>query len=298
MNVIPKPEGALWSDDQWKAITLAGEDILVAAAAGSGKTAVLVERIIRKLCDTEAPVDVDRLLVATFTKASAAEMRHRIGKALEAALEKNPNDSHLKRQLAMLGVASITTLHSFCMEVIQRHYTLIPLDPGFRIAAESEISILRQEVLEELFEQKYGNETGQTSFLSLVDWYGGEKGDDAVFWLVLRLYDFSRSHPWPNVWLKQAADMFTYANEDNLQHNIWIKSIMQDVLLTLEGAIGRLEQGKAIAMSPEGPAPYIENLEADAVMRSRGEHRDLRLPRPRRSNPRAERERTKMARVF
>lgn len=266
MNVIPKPEGALWSDDQWKAITLAGEDILVAAAAGSGKTAVLVERIIRKLCDTEAPVDVDRLLVATFTKASAAEMRHRIGKALEAALEKNPNDSHLKRQLAMLGVASITTLHSFCMEVIQRHYTLIPLDPGFRIAAESEISILRQEVLEELFEQKYGNETGQTSFLSLVDWYGGEKGDDAVFWLVLRLYDFSRSHPWPNVWLKQAADMFTYANEDNLQHNIWIKSIMQDVLLTLEGAIGRLEQGKAIAMSPEGPAPYIENLEADAVM--------------------------------
>lgn len=266
MNITPKPEGVFWSDDQWKAITLAGEDMLVAAAAGSGKTAVLVERIIRKLCDTDSPIDVDRLLVATFTKAAAAEMRHRIGEALEAALEKNPNDTHLKRQLAMLGSASITTLHSFCMEVIQRHYTLIPLDPGFRIAAESETSILRQEVLEELFEQKYSNETGQTPFLSLVDWYGGEKGDDAVFWLVLRLYDFSRSHPWPEVWLQQAADMFVHADEQNLQHNVWIKSIMQDVLLTLEGALGRLEQGKAIAMAPGGPAPYFETLEADCVM--------------------------------
>jgi ATP-dependent helicase/nuclease subunit A len=266
MNIIPKPEGVFWSDDQWKAITLAGEDMLVAAAAGSGKTAVLVERIIRKLCDTESPIDVDRLLVATFTKAAAAEMRHRIGEALETALERNPNHSHLKRQLAMLGSASITTLHSFCMEVIQRHYTLIPLDPGFRIAAESETSLLRQEVLEELFEQKYSNETGQTPFLSLVDWYGGEKGDDAVFWLVLRLYDFSRSHPWPEVWLQQATDMFVHADEQNLQHNVWIKSIMQDVLLTLEGALGRLEQGKAIAMVPGGPAPYIETLEADSVM--------------------------------
>lgn len=266
MNITPKPEGVFWSDDQWKAITLAGEDMLVAAAAGSGKTAVLVERIIRKLCDTASPIDVDRLLVATFTKAAAAEMRHRIGEALETALEKNPNDAHLKRQLAMLGSASITTLHSFCMEVIQRHYTLIPLDPGFRIAAESETSLLRQEVLEELFEQKYSNEIGQTPFLSLVDWYGGEKGDDAVFWLVLRLYDFSRSHPWPEVWLQQAADMFEHADEQNLQHNVWIKSIMQDVLLTLEGALGRLEQGKAIAMAPSGPAPYVETLEADSVM--------------------------------
>lgn len=266
MNITPKPEGAFWSDDQWKAITLAGEDMLVAAAAGSGKTAVLVERIITKLCDTESPVDVDRLLVATFTKAAASEMRHRIGEALETALEKNPNDTHLKRQLAMLGAASITTLHSFCMEIISRHYTLIPLDPGFRIAAESEISLLRQEVLEELFEQKYSNETGQTPFLSLVDWYGGEKGDDAVFWLVLRLYDFSRSYPWPETWLQQAADMFVHADEQNMEHNVWIKSIMQDVLLTLEGALGRLEQGKAIAMSPGGPTPYFETLEADCVM--------------------------------
>lgn len=266
MNITPKPEGVFWSDDQWKAITLAGEDMLVAAAAGSGKTAVLVERIIRKLCDTQSPVDVDRLLVATFTKAAAAEMRHRIGEALETALEKNPNDGHIKRQLAMLGSASITTLHSFCMEVIQRHYTLIPLDPGFRIAAESETSILRQEVLEDLFEQKYDNETGQTPFLSLVDWYGGEKGDDAVFSLVLRLYDFSRSHPWPEVWLQQAADMFAHADEQNLQQNVWIKSIMQDVLLTLEGALGRIEQSIAIAMAPGGPVPYIETLEADGAM--------------------------------
>lgn len=266
MKLTPKPEGVFWSDDQWKAITLAGEDMLVAAAAGSGKTAVLVERIIRKLCDPSNPVSVDRLLVATFTKAAAAEMRHRIGEALEQALENNPEDDHLKRQLAMLGSASITTLHSFCMEVIQRHYTLIPLDPGFRIASESETAILRQEVLEELFEQKYNSEIGETPFLSLVDWYGGEKGDDAVFWLVLRLYDFSRSHPWPDAWLQEGADMYLHADEAGLQDNVWIKSIMQDVILTLEGAMGRLVQGKAIAMSPGGPAPYVDNLEADQVM--------------------------------
>ncbi|GJM77332.1 hypothetical protein HMSSN036_95480 [Paenibacillus macerans] len=111
--------------------------MLVAAAAGSGKTAVLVERIIRKLTDPERPLSVDRLLVATFTKAAAAEMRQRITEALEKELAKDPANAEIGRQLAMLGRASITTLHSFCMEVIQRYYTLIPLDPGFRIASEA-----------------------------------------------------------------------------------------------------------------------------------------------------------------
>lgn len=264
---IPKPPGSYWSDDQWKAISLAGGDILVAAAAGSGKTAVLVERIIRKLSSEEAPLSVDRLLVATFTKAAASEMRQRIREALEKELERDPGSEHVARQLAMLGRASITTLHSFCMEVIQRYYTLIPLDPGFRIASESETALLRQEVLEQLFEEKYADESeGKDAgkrFVALVDWFGGERSDDAVFVLVQKLYDFSRSHSWPEHWLSQAASAFLPPDIAALEKSQWVVSILNDTQITLDGAADLLRQGIEIAGSPGGPGPYAATLEEE-----------------------------------
>lgn len=263
MITIPKPEGSYWSDDQWKAISVSGGDMLVAAAAGSGKTAVLVERIIRKLSHRDEPISVDRLLVATFTKAAAAEMRQRITEALEKELIKDPGNEHLSRQLAMLGRASITTLHSFCMEVIQRYYTLIPLDPGFRIASESETALLRQEVLEELFEQKYASESATSPFLKLADWFGGERSDDAVFALVQKLYDFSRSHPWPEHWLKQAAAVFEAPDTAAIEKSSWVQSILTDTALTLGGAVDLLRQAQRIAVSPGGPLPYAATLEED-----------------------------------
>ncbi|GGH26751.1 ATP-dependent helicase/nuclease subunit A [Paenibacillus segetis] len=263
MMTIPKPEGSYWSDDQWKAISLSGGDMLVAAAAGSGKTAVLVERIIRKLSDRERPISVDRLLVATFTKAAAAEMRQRITEALEKELAQDPGNEHLSRQLAMLGRASITTLHSFCMEVIQHYYTLIPLDPGFRIASESETALLRQEVLEELFEQKYDLESVGSPFFMLADWFGGERSDDAVFTLVQKLYDFSRSHPWPDYWLQQAAAVFEAPDTAAIEKSPWVRSILTDTALTLGGAADLLRQAHNIALSPGGPGPYATTLEED-----------------------------------
>ncbi|RCX22761.1 DNA helicase/exodeoxyribonuclease V subunit A [Fontibacillus phaseoli] len=263
MLIIPKPEGSYWSDDQWKAISLSGGDILVAAAAGSGKTAVLVERIIRKLSSAEAPLSVDRLLVATFTKAAASEMRQRIREALEKELARDPESEHLTRQLAMLGRASITTLHSFCMEVIQRYYTLIPLDPGFRIASESETSLLRQEVLEDLFEEKYASEQDGSSFLALIDWFSGERSDDAVFVLIQKLYDFSRSHSWPEHWLRQAASAFRAPDPTALEGSLWVASILADTSITLDGAAELLRQAKTLAVSPGGPEPYSVTLEED-----------------------------------
>lgn len=263
---IPKPPGSYWSDDQWRAISLSGSNMLIAAAAGSGKTAVLVERIIQKLCSTEHPLSVDRLLVATFTKAAASEMRQRIREALEKELARNPDNEHLGRQLAMLGRASITTLHSFCMEVIQRYYTLIPLDPGFRIASESETALLRQEVLEELFEEKYATLQEGSPFLRLVDWFGGERSDDAVFSLVQKLYDFSRSHPWPDFWLQQAAGVFAAPSLEALEKSIWVSSILSDTKLTLEGAAQLLRQAQTLALSPGGPQPYASTLEEDITM--------------------------------
>ncbi|WP_458123469.1 helicase-exonuclease AddAB subunit AddA [Paenibacillus sp. Z3-2] len=266
MTNMPKPEGSFWSDDQWSAISESGEDILVAAAAGSGKTAVLVERIIRKIADPSQGFSVDRLLVATFTKAAAAEMKQRIREALELALEEQPGEEHLRKQLSLLGRASITTLHSFCMEVIRRYYQQIPLNPAFRILNENEAEIMRQELLEELFEEKYGEEDEGSTFRELVDWFSGERNDDAMHRLVQRLYDFSRSHSWPDHWLSEMASAFQVESVEKLGHSAWVQSILRDAALALSGAAGLLRQGIHISMQPEGPAPYAETLKEDLVM--------------------------------
>jgi len=151
-TVIPiKPEHVTWTDDQWKAIMAKDQDILVAAAAGSGKTAVLVERIIQRILASEDPLNIDEILVVTFTNASAAEMRHRIGEALERAIDEDPLSTHLRRQLSLLNSASISTLHSFCLDVVRKYYYMIDIDPGFRIADQTEADLLRDEVLDELF---------------------------------------------------------------------------------------------------------------------------------------------------
>ncbi|WP_336761959.1 helicase-exonuclease AddAB subunit AddA [Paenibacillus sp. USHLN196] len=266
MTNMPKPEGSFWSDDQWSAISESGEDILVAAAAGSGKTAVLVERIIRKIADPSQGFSVDRLLVATFTKAAAAEMKQRIREALERALEEQPGEEHLRKQLSLLGRASITTLHSFCMEVIRRYYQQIPLNPAFRILNENEAEIMRQELLEELFEEKYGEEDEGSTFRELVDWFSGERNDDAMHRLVQRLYDFSRSHSWPDHWLSEMASAFQVESVEALGHSAWVQSILRDAALALSGAAGLLRQGISISMEPEGPAPYAETLKEDLMM--------------------------------
>ncbi|AET61822.1 ATP-dependent nuclease subunit A [Paenibacillus terrae HPL-003] len=263
---IPKPEGSMWSDDQWRAISESGNNMLVAAAAGSGKTAVLVERIIRKIADPRLGFSVDRLLVATFTKAAAAEMRQRIREALERVLEQEPDSEHVRRQLSLLNRASITTLHSFCMEVIRRHYQAIPLDPGFRIMNEHETELLRQELLEELFEEKYeANDEGST-FRRLVDWFSGERTDDAMYVLVQRLYDFSQSHPWPEHWLRETAAAFRVQDVAALGETPWVRSILADTALSLRGAASLLDQAYETAMQPGGPAPYAVTLQEDTAM--------------------------------
>lgn len=256
----PKPENSTWTDDQWDAIVTSGSNILVAAAAGSGKTAVLVERIIRKISEN---TDVDRLLVATFTKAAAAEMKDRIRLALEKELEKLPDSEHLRRQLALMNRASITTLHSFCLDVIRRFYPLIGLDPGFRIANETESDLLRLDVLDQLFERKYEGAGDDGAFLRLADRYGGERGDEPLYRLVLQLYDFSQSHPWPEHWLTQTAAAFHIGSARELGNSEWVSSLKADILLTLQGARSLLEQALRLTREPAGPAPYAATFDED-----------------------------------
>jgi ATP-dependent helicase/nuclease subunit A len=260
MDKTAKPQGSSWTDDQWDAIAIHGHHMLVAAAAGSGKTAVLVERIIRRISDEQEPIDVDRLLVATFTNAAAAEMRHRISEALEKTLEQNPNSDHIRRQLALIGRASITTLHSFCLEVIRTHYQRIGLDPGFRIANETESELMRQDLIEELFEEQYGGAVEDGDFWRLVDWFSGEKSDDALYRLVQRLYDDSRSHPQPAAWLRHTAAMFDRQPDSP---NPWLPSLLTSVQLELDGVAAILNDAVRLAESPSGPEPYLQNLRDD-----------------------------------
>lgn len=267
---LPKPEGSAWTDEQWEAVRLRGSDILVAAAAGSGKTAVLVERIIRRISDEREPVDVDRLLVATFTNAAAGEMRQRIREAIEKRLAGQPESEHLRKQLALIHRASITTLHSFCLDVIRRHHQLVRLDPTFRIANETETELLRQDALGELLEEQYGQSAEDSPFWRLADAFGGERGDDALFRLVQRLYDYSRSHPWPDHWLLQAASAFERHSADDpggqadgMDAAPWKQMLLDDVRLELQGIAALLEEALRLCGRPGGPAPYAANVQDD-----------------------------------
>ncbi|MDF2039210.1 helicase-exonuclease AddAB subunit AddA [Cytobacillus oceanisediminis] len=262
MAIPPKPEDATWTDDQWKAIMAKGQDILVAAAAGSGKTAVLVERIINKIIADEDPINVDELLVVTFTNASAAEMRHRIGEALEKAINADPKSAHLRKQVSLLNRASISTLHSFCLEMIRKYYYMTDIDPGFRIADETEAQLLRDEVLEELFEEEYGRE-GNEAFFALVDTFTNDRSDTALQDIIRDLYDFARSNPSPDQYLHSIVEMYNVDGVNSLEQLPFVRSLLEDIDLQLKGAKQLLEYGLDLTKVPGGPAPRAENFIAD-----------------------------------
>lgn len=203
-----------WSKQQLQAITARRQNVLVAAAAGSGKTSVLVERIIQRITDPVDPLDVDRLLVVTFTNAAAAEMRARIGAAITEALKGENRSRRLERQLVLLNSASISTIHAFCQNVVRQNFHLLDIDPKFRVAGDAECILIKNDVLEDLFEERYCND--DKAFLELVDHYGDERSDETLYALVLGLYNFSRSHPWPHHWLKRLKTVFALPPETSI----------------------------------------------------------------------------------
>lgn len=259
MNKLVKPVGSTWTDEQWRAISERGNNILVAAAAGSGKTAVLVERIIRRIADEKEETDVDRLLVVTFTKAAASEMKGRIREKLEEELSKNPYSRHLRKQLLLLTRASISTLHSFCMEVVKRYTYQLDLDPAFRVADDLEAKLLRQDVMDALFEEEYKQADAQ--FFALVDAYSSDRSDAQLQQLVLRLYDFAQSHPWPAHWLDTMAELYEVEVGISFESLPWIQELQKPIEMDLLSAIDLLRSALNIAKQPGGPAPYIENFE-------------------------------------
>ena len=205
--------GVQWTAEQKKVIELRDRNILVSAAAGSGKTAVLVERIIQKILDEENPVDVDRLLIVTFTDAAAAEMKERIRAAIEAQLAVRPGDAHLERQATLIHTAPITTIHSFCLSVVRDHFHVIGIDPGFRTAEEGELKLLKQDVLDEMLEACY--DEADEEFLAFVERFGTGNNDRKIEEIILRLYEYSRSYPQPEKWLDSCVDSYRMQTDGN-----------------------------------------------------------------------------------
>lgn len=253
-----KPEQ--WTDEQWEAITTRGQNLLVAAAAGSGKTSVLVERIILRILDANDPVGVDELLVVTFTNAAAAEMRHRIGDALRKALDEHPSSHHLRKQLALLQRATITTIHSFCLQLLRQYYYMVDLDPNFRIADPLEMELIRQDVLEAKLEEWYERDD---EFVSLADAMVEGQDDTALANLLLKLYEFSRSHPNPSGWLKEAAAMFEVDEHTPLDQLPWTRSLIDSVQLQLQAIETQLQKAAQLASSVEGPQAYVPLLDQE-----------------------------------
>ena len=249
-----------WTNEQLQAIQEKNSNILVAAAAGSGKTAVLVERIIHKIIDEQ--MDIDKILVVTFTNAAASEMRERILEAIYKKLEENPENVHLQRQIILLNKASICTIHSFCLDVIHNHFYEIDLPSNFKIADTAEIDLLKQEVLDDLFEQKYTE--NDKDFIELLENYTNYRGDEALQELVLKIYKFIQSSPFPLKWLQEKLELLKIEDKD-ISQTIWGKLIIQTVDDDIQESIMQLEVTKSkMALYPE-MTKFYQTISEDII---------------------------------
>ena len=253
--------GVSWTTEQQKVIDLRNRNILVSAAAGSGKTAVLVERIVKIITDKNHPVDIDHLLIVTFTNAAAAEMRERIGNAIEKALDEQPGNEHLLRQLTLIHNAQITTIDSFCLYVVRNHFHEIDLEPNFRIGDEGELKLLREDVLGRVLEQNY--EEPSEAFSDFVEGYASGRTDAALNEMILQLYEFSRSYPWPEKWLDSFVGAYRIETREELDRAEWLAPLTENICFVLKDCEQLLKQALAITQQDDGPDMYEKAVQSD-----------------------------------
>lgn len=253
-------EKTIWTKEQMEAIYDKGCNLLVAAGAGAGKTAVLVERIIQKIIDEKSPVDIDKLLVVTFTNAAAAEMRERIGDAIAKELEMNPESKRLQRQLTLLSRANVMTIHSFCLSVIRSNFHLIDIEPNFRVCDETEAILLKQETMNELFEDKFDLE--DEGFINLIKCFG-EKDDIKVQNIISNLYRFAVSAPWPEKWLLDIAEDFNVTKEFEFGRSKWADIIIHHIQLELEGCLDKMTKALGVINENKELEFYTESFEVE-----------------------------------
>lgn len=258
-----------FTPQQQRVIDTRNCNILVSAAAGSGKTAVLVERIIRMITEENAEerVDIDRLLIVTFTQAAAAQMRERISEAIEQRLagqgeSGQPENEHLQRQATLLHNAQITTIDSFCLFVLRNNFNDIGLDPGFRVANEGEVKLLKRDVLTALLEDYF--EAQDEIFHRLVESFSPSGSEKPLAEQLLKIYEFAMSFPWPEEWLEGCAAQ-TYDLVEDLEKSPWMQEILQDCKTILKDHKNMIKRAKMICLEPDGPYMYEAVLEDDAI---------------------------------
>lgn len=258
--------GMKFTPEQQRVIELHNSNILVSAAAGSGKTAVLVERIIRMICDGEHPADIDRLLIVTFTNAAAAEMRERIAAGIAARLEADPGNEHIQKQSALLHNAQITTIDSFSLFLIRNHFNEIGLDPDFRVADEGEIKLLQQEVLAQLLEDAYAGQfvpEAPEQFHACVEYFCPGGRESVLEQHILNLSRYAGSFPWPEEWLEERKNDYDAGDMEALVHSDYGQYLTERVNRTVEGCLEKLREVKRLCELPDGPYMYGELTEAE-----------------------------------
>ena len=248
-----------WTNEQSDAIYKNGSNILVAAAAGSGKTAVLVERIIQKILTDK--IDINRLLVVTFTNAAASEMRERVLEAIYKKLDELPDDEHLKKQIILLGKSNICTIHSFCLEVIRNNFYEIGLSANFRISSEEEIEILKQETIDDVLEELYESESEDIK--RLVEVYTDYRSDDKLKEIILNIYKFIQSAPFPEEWLNENVDSFKFENINDFSETDFGKVLLSELREEIEDGVRNIRKIKSKMEVELELDPWIKVLEND-----------------------------------
>ena len=253
-----------WTEEQAQAINEKGSNILVAAAAGSGKTAVLVERIIKKV--VEEGIDIDRLLVVTFTNSAASEMKERVLDAIYNKLDENPNDEKLLRQITLLNKASICTIDSFCLDVVRNNfYELEDLAPNFRIADTTEIELLKQEIIEDIFEKKYEEE--DKDFSKLIHTYTSYRDDTPLKDLILKIYNYIQSNPFPEKWLNEKVEMFNIEELDkDFSTTPWGSVLLKEIEEELVDGISFLQTAAKMLSFNTELEKFFQTIRNDIYM--------------------------------
>ena len=253
-----------WTEKQKQVIETRGCNLLVSAAAGSGKTAVLVERIIRLISEGPRPLDIDRLLVMTFTNAAAAEMRERIAQAVERKLSEQPDNEHLQAQAALVPYAQITTIDSFCLSLIRDHFNLLDIDPAFRIGDEGELKLLRADVMQNMLEEYYS--AGDPVFERFVDTYASGRSDSGIEDYIMQVYTFAQSNPFPEQWIGRCRAEMEQTGAGSLKHTAWMRYLMEDVGRQLDEMTGQYEEVMELCREPGGPEAYLPALAEELRM--------------------------------
>ena len=253
-----------WTTEQKKAIDARNSNLLVSAAAGSGKTAVLVERIINRVLDKDNPVDIDSIMVVTFTKAAAGEMKTRLLNAFEKALKDMPGNRHLIKQLALVENAQISTIDSFCFDVVKNYYNTIELDPNIRIADEGELSLIMEDIFGELIEEYF--QKGDKEFIDFVEAFAPGKTVSGLSELVMGLYRFAQSNPWPAEWLKDCIKQYEVTTKEEFENLPMVKYIAEHLRVICREYADDCRYAISCCSETDGPSEYIPVIEADIAL--------------------------------